>query len=67
MMTEKQAVSFLKALTAKHGVQDGLQMLAEEVGVTWHTAYGWYRRKSVPQWRIDSIRKVSAYLERAGK
>jgi hypothetical protein len=56
-MTEQEAVTFLKSLFAAKGIE-GLQKFAPRAGVKWTTAYGWYRRESIPEWRLPAIKKA---------
>ncbi len=63
-MTEAQALKFLRHLTDRHGVSDGVQILSTQLNLSWNTVYGWYRRKSIPQWRVESIGAVAANFQR---
>lgn len=58
-MTERQAISFLRSLASEYGVRDGVQTLATQLQLPWNTVYGWYRRGSIPAWRIDAIKEVA--------
>jgi transposase len=57
-MTQDQALALLKRAVARHGTRNGCRMVAERLGITWETAYGWYRRSSVPQWRVEAMARL---------
>lgn len=59
-MTEKEALAYLAKVVRADGVKDGLGKVAADFGVKFHTVYGWWRRESIPEWRLpsfDAVRK----------
>ncbi len=58
-MNQDEALGYLAKLYADKGLE-GLQKFAATRGLSWATVYGWYRRKSVPAWRLSLFRKASA-------
>lgn len=57
-MTQKQALAFVKYTVATHGSLNGCQLIADQLGITWGTVYGWYRRENVPAWRLDALARA---------
>ena len=63
-MTSKEALQKLRDLAAEHGVIDGIKHAATAMGVKYTTVYGWYRRATVPEWRLPAF---SALAEQSSK
>lgn len=59
-MTSREAYAVLAALVAEYGTTEGVQRAADLAGVGWHTAYGWWRRRSVPAWRANAFERKAA-------
>ncbi len=57
-MTQKQALAFVQYTIGMHGALDGCQLIADQLGITWGTVYGWYRRNSVPTWRLEALERA---------
>ncbi len=58
VMTHQDALAFIRYTTARHGVLAGCQIIADHLGIGLHTVYGWYKRESVPPWRLDALAAV---------
>ncbi len=58
-MEQKAALTFVRSLVDKHGAMTAAAMLAEAAKVSEGTAYGWLRRKSIPEWRLPSVAKLA--------
>ena len=58
-MDQKEALAELTRLYKAEGV-GGIKVFAAKRGVRWETVYGWYRRNSVPQWRVQLFKKRRA-------
>ncbi len=56
-MTEKEAYAYLRTFVDEHGTKVGIAKAAQALGLKWNTVYGWYRRKSVPEWRAPLFEK----------
>ncbi len=54
-MTEKEALAFLRARVDEHGLKVGIAKAAQALGLKWNTVYGWWRRESVPEWRLGAF------------
>lgn len=54
-MTEKDALKYLADLVEEYGVKVGIAKGAQALGLKWNTVYGWWRRASVPEWRLASF------------
>lgn len=53
-MNKREALSFLDGLMQSDGI-DGIKRFAEKAGFKWETAYAWYRRANVPDWRLEAF------------
>lgn len=58
-MKPNEAFAVMARLVAEHGTRAGIGMVAEMAGVGWHTAYGWWRRGNVPDWRVAAFDKAA--------
>ena len=54
-MTSNEAFAIMARLVAERGTKDGIAAVADMAGVGWSTAYGWWRRKNVPDWRVAAF------------
>jgi len=57
-MTEKEALAYLDELVEEHGSKVGIAKAAQALGLKWHTVYGWWRRDSVPEWRLPGFEQA---------
>lgn len=53
-MDKRAALSFLDKLIQDEGI-DGIKRFAAAAGFKWETAYAWYRRVNVPEWRLEAF------------
>jgi transposase-like protein len=54
-MTEKEAYAYLQTFVDQHGTKVGIAKAAQALGLKWNTVYGWWRRESVPEWRLAAF------------
>lgn len=58
-MTRKAALAFIN----KRAETVTWKELAHEVGETPEVVYGWWRRQSVPKWRVEAIAAAAEKLQ----
>jgi hypothetical protein len=59
-MEKSTAIKFIDTLVTERGTKEAINILAQAAKVKWHTAYGWWRRGSVPEWRLEAIQAIAA-------
>lgn len=52
MTTSDDAIAEMRKLVDDHGTKIGIHKIAAMADVPWSTAYGWWRRGNVPEWRL---------------
>ncbi len=57
-MKELDALNLLDEWRRIHGAMEGFARLSEKLGVNENTIYGWWRRSSIPQWRLPAFDKL---------
>lgn len=57
-MTKKHAIGFIEYVININGAAAGCQLIATHLGISWSTVYGWYRRNSVPAWRLEALERA---------
>ena len=55
-MTQAEALADMAQLIERIGKMAAIERIARDAGVPPTTVYGWWRRGSVPEWRIKSQR-----------
>lgn len=58
MMTQEQAIAFIRFMVAEYGAVAGPQRVAEKLGIAWETVYAWNRRGNVPAWRVKELDRI---------
>lgn len=61
-MNQQKAYALIDYTIAQHGAVDGCQLIAGKLGISWNTVYGWYRRGSVPEWRVEGLERIKPAL-----
>ena len=64
-MDQLDALNILEEYRRIHGAIDGFDRLSEKLGVNPNTIYGWWRRSSIPQWRLASFAKLKPRKKRS--
>lgn len=57
-MTKEQAAAYLQGLVDEHGTKVGIAKAAQAMGLKWNTVYGWWRRGSIPEWRLAAFKQA---------
>ncbi len=55
-MDRTEALAQLKKLHAEKGIE-GFKTFGARKGIRWETAYGWFRRGNVPEWRLPLFKR----------
>ncbi len=64
-MTEKEALAYMRSHVEQIGVKRGIEVVSRQTKVPWNTAYGWWRRESIPDWRLPAFAKRKARRQEA--
>lgn len=61
-MNQDQALGILAGLAAKHGPLEACAQVAAFAKIKSSTVYGWWRRASVPEWRLPMFSDFAGSL-----
>lgn len=57
-MTETEAIELIDRLVKRYGKMKAVARIAAAASVPLHTAYGWVRRRSIPDWRLSKLGRL---------
>ena len=61
-MTQDEALGMLAGLAAKYGPLEACARVAEVTKIKSTTVYGWWRRASIPEWRLPAFDLLAKHL-----
>jgi len=63
-MDETTALAVIKDYVARYGVMKACKAIADRIAAEPNTVYGWYRRGSIPQWRLVTFNALKPRKKR---